>query len=52
MQILDPMQILDHDRVTGAAERGARQFCALVAAADRPTPGRLGPGVCGTWVRT
>jgi hypothetical protein len=36
------MQILDHDRATAAAGRGARQFCALVAAADRPDAPAVG----------
>jgi uncharacterized protein (TIGR03083 family) len=36
------MQILDHDRATAAAERGARQFCALLAQADRPDAPAVG----------
>ena len=36
------MQILDHDRATAAAERGARQFCVLLAQADRPDAPAVG----------
>jgi uncharacterized protein (TIGR03083 family) len=36
------MPILDHDRFAAAAERGARQFCTLLAAADRPEAPAVG----------
>ncbi|MGN6175511.1 MAG: maleylpyruvate isomerase family mycothiol-dependent enzyme [Streptosporangiaceae bacterium] len=36
------MQILDRDRATAAADRGARQFCALLEQADRPGAPAIG----------
>ena len=38
------MQILDHDRAIAAADRGARQFCALLEHTDRPDAVAV-----GTW---
>ena len=36
------MQILDRDRAIAAADRGARQFCALLEQADRPDAPAIG----------
>jgi uncharacterized protein (TIGR03083 family) len=36
------MRTLEHDRAITAADRGARQFCALLASADRPDAPAVG----------
>jgi uncharacterized protein (TIGR03083 family) len=38
----DLMRTLEHDRPITAAERGARQFCELLASADRPDAPAVG----------